>query len=289
MLRAQLADYAREEPRARAGDVEGLHRLRVATRRLRASLGLFAPLLPAGVVAAGDDGLPWIGRAIGAVRDLDVLASALAKRSGKLDARSRDALAPLTRVIAERRAGALAALGTQLDSPRIRRLLVRLGAVADGTPPARGAVRLGEAAPTLLRPVLRGVLRAGASLDVDAPAARLHRLRVRVKELRYACETMRPLGDERLDAVIGRLERVQDVLGDHQDCVTQAAWLRTAAGATPLPTDTLLAIGAVVHTLERRARKGRRRFRKAWRRLDRPRTRRAILEGTSVRPSEAAS
>ncbi len=241
------------------------------------------------MVAAGDDGLPWIGRAVGAVRDLDVLSAALADQGGRLDPRSRDALAPLARVIAERRAGALAALGTQLDSPRVRRLLVRLGTVAAGTPPTRGAVRLGEVAPALLRPMLRGVLRAGAGLDVDAPAPRLHRLRVRVKELRYACETMRPLGDQRLDGVIRQLERLQDVLGDHQDCVTQAAWLRTVAGAMPWPTDTLLAMGAVLHALDRRARKRRRRFRKAWRRIDRPRTRRAVLDGTALAAAEVTS
>jgi CHAD domain-containing protein len=258
--------------------VEGLHRLRIVTRRLRASLRLFAPLLPAGVVAAGDDGLPWIGRAIGAVRDLDVLAAALIAQGRRLGPRPDEVLAPLTRVVADRRAQALAALGTQLDSPRVRRLLVRLHAVADGTPPSRGAVRLGDVAPTLLRPILRGVLRAGASVDVDAPATRLHRLRVRVKELRYACETMRPLGGESLDGVIRRLERLQDVLGAHQDCVTQAAWLRAVAGSMPLPADTLLAMGAIIDRLDRRARKQRRRFRKAWRRIDRPRTRRAVLE-----------
>lgn len=289
VLRQQLAELARQERRARAGDVEGLHQLRVATRRLRATLRLFAPLLPAGVVAAGDDGLPWIGRAIGAVRDLDVLAAALAAEGDRLDARSREALAPLTHVIAERRAGALAALGAQLDSPRFRRLVVRLDAVAAATPPARKPVLLGEVAPTLLRPVLRGVLRAGAALDVDAPAPRLHRLRVRVKELRYACETVRPLGDDRLDRVIRGLERLQDVLGEHQDCVTQAAWLRTVAGAMPFPAATLLAMGGVIHALDRRARKRRRRFRTAWRGIDRPRTRRAVLEGTALPGPERAS
>jgi CHAD domain-containing protein len=125
-------------------------------------------------------------------------------------------------------------------------------------------------------------LRSGQALDDDATAPRLHRLRVRVKELRYACETMRPLGDERLDEVIHELERLQDVLGEHQDCVTQSAWLRTVAGTMPLPTETLLAIGAVIHRLDRRARKRRRRFRTAWRRIDRPRTRRAVIEGTAL-------
>jgi len=81
----------------------------------------------------------------------------------------------------------------------------------------------------------------------------LHRLRVRVKRLRYACETLAGLAQDGLETVIARLIALQDVLGEHQDASTQASWLREQAPAAALAPSTLVATGAVVHALERRA------------------------------------
>src|SRR5262245_65749316 len=80
LLAAQHGDFARELQAARAGKVEGVHQLRVATRRLRATLALFADALPARAREALERDLAEIGRAVGPVRDLDVLAEAIAKR-----------------------------------------------------------------------------------------------------------------------------------------------------------------------------------------------------------------
>lgn len=277
VIRRYLDEFAHEEAAARTGELEAVHRLHVATRRLRSALRLFGPVLPAATVTAAAEGFAWLGRGVGAVRDLDVLTLAVTARGAVLDARSRDALAPLQRVIDGRREGALSALVAQLDLPRTRRLLARLGALADGRPAARGAVPLGDVARTLLRPLLRGVLRAGRALDDAAPPPALHRVRVRIKELRYAYETLQP-GDHGR-RVRRRMARLQDVLGEHQDAVTQSAWLRTTAVAVPLPVDTVLAMGAIIHVLHLRAGKRRRRFAGAWRRFDRPRMHRALIEG----------
>ena len=105
-----------DSPAARGGDVEAIHQLRVATRRLRAALRLFAPVLPATAVTSGLEGLAALGRAIGAVRDLDVLGLAVAARARKLAPETRAALAPLEQEVARRRAVALAVLVEQLDS-----------------------------------------------------------------------------------------------------------------------------------------------------------------------------
>ncbi len=278
-IAAHVQHWRREEAAARHGDAEAIHQLRVATRRLRALLRLFAPVLPVSVVTRGREGLAQLGTAIGAVRDLDVLALALAARARKLGRECREALAPLEDEIAQRRAAALAALVEQLDAPRTRRLLAILEGLPGRRLPSRSAVPLRDVAGTLVQPVLRSVVRAGRDLDADAPAAALHRLRVRVKRLRYACETLMGLGEERLQPVIARLVDLQDVLGEHQDAVTQMQWLWERAAAGGLPPTTLLAMGAVAEALRRRARRMRRRFPRAWRRFDRGRMRRAIVEG----------
>jgi hypothetical protein len=71
---------------------------------------------------------------------------------------------------------------------------------------------------------------------------------------------------------------LQDALGEHQDAVMQASWLRAYAGPAQLPPATLLAMGAIVDALERRAGKLRRRAARAWRRFDKGRVRRALLD-----------
>jgi CHAD domain-containing protein len=132
-------------------------------------------------------------------------------------------------------------------------------------------VRLGDLAPDLIAPMRRAMVDTGRRLDGKRPDAEaLHQLRVRVKRLRYALETLRGLGGKKLVKTLEHLERLQDFLGAHQDAVTQVAWLRAWAETAAAPAATLVAAGALVQELTRRARRRRRRFSRAWARADRP-------------------
>ena len=78
VLRRQLGVVRAKEPGTRLGeDPEELHDMRVATRRLRAALSLFAGVLPVRAQAFREE-LGWLGRLLGAVRDLDVQLQSLA-------------------------------------------------------------------------------------------------------------------------------------------------------------------------------------------------------------------
>ena len=78
VLRRQLAVLRAKEPGTRLGeDPEELHDMRVATRRLRAALDLFAEVLP--IRSRNFRGeLGWLAGVLGAVRDLDVQLEAQA-------------------------------------------------------------------------------------------------------------------------------------------------------------------------------------------------------------------
>jgi CHAD domain-containing protein len=279
VVRYHLRAFEREEAGARAGQLEPVHRLRVATRRLRAALRLFTPVLPAATVDVAGDDLAWLGRGIGAVRDLDVLALAVAARARRLEPEMRAALSPLQHTIRARRATAHAELVQMLDSMRSRGVRARLAALSDNDRRTRQDTPLGEVATQLVRPLLRALIRAGRrAVDGEPSPEALHRVRVRGKRLRYALETMGGLGGRRLDKLIRRLAQLQELLGEHQDAVTQMAWLRAYAEDTMSPAATQLAVGAVIHVLARRARRLRRRFSKTWRRVDRHRRQRRLLE-----------
>src|SRR5437763_2899097 len=291
VVRYHLRAFASAEPAARAGELEPVHQLRVSTRRLRAALRLFAPLLPARFATAAHRDLAWLARAIGAVRDLDVLSELVRKQAARLEPELRRASGPLGVALHEQRAQALAALGTRLDSRRGRRLLERRAAFADSRAPVGRGARLGDVAPDLLRPHVRAVVRAGRRLGPDAAPPELHRLRVRVKRLRYALETLRSLGDRATRELLARLERLQDTLGKGQDAATAIAWLGTYAEGPGVPVASLLPAGALIQALARRTRKQRRRALKAWRRFERTRLLEAVIDelrGQAGAPREAA-
>jgi len=65
--------------------------------------------------------------------------------------------------------------------------------------------------------------------------------------------------------------------------VTQAAWLRELARDAAKDVPTLLALGALVQVLERRARRMRRRFPRIWARWDRRRLRRELVQALERR------
>src|SRR5262249_18546096 len=110
VLSFHLRTFAHEEGRARTGDVEPVHQLRVAIRRVRAALRLLAPVLPSAPVAELRADLAWLGSEIGAVRDLDVLRLTLRAHARRLDQGLRAGVATLDATIHERRVAAHAGL-----------------------------------------------------------------------------------------------------------------------------------------------------------------------------------
>ena len=63
--------------RRRPGDVEATHQLRVAVRRLRAALTLFAPMIAGASLDGPKANLKWISNLLGEARDLDVFETKL--------------------------------------------------------------------------------------------------------------------------------------------------------------------------------------------------------------------
>jgi CHAD domain-containing protein len=285
-IASQLRAMIAEEAGAASGEVEPIHRLRVATRRLRAALRMLREVAPGGEAESAADELGWLCGAIGAVRDLDVLAQMLEDRATRLESDFIRALAPLSDTIRRQRAIEQERLVAALESERYRGLVQRLGAVASA--PVSDTVRLGTVAPRLVRPQLRAMLRAGVGLDEASPPETLHRLRVRVKKLRYALEPLRTVGSKPTRRMLRRLERVQERVGLYHDAATAAAWLRGWADeAHDAPPAAMMAAGALIHSLERRIRRLRARSFKAWRRANMDELARAVLYELNAAAAEA--
>jgi CHAD domain-containing protein len=278
----ELDNLTRELAAARAGKARGVHQLRVATRRLRALLALFEDALPPRVARALAGDLAELARAAGPVRDLDVLAKAVAKRGAKVDPALELAVATILRHVRERRAAAHAALAAALDEPRVGRLTERLAALARGR---GGGPPLHAVATGLVRPLVQKCLRAGRGVGDAASPAAVHRLRIRTKRARYALEALVPAGGDATRKLARRLARLQRLLGDQRDATTQRAWLADAASAFVGDAEALVAAGAVGEALRRRTKRLAKRVPAAWARVDRPKRIAAALRELERGPS----
>lgn len=233
-----LAGYVGEQVDAIvAGDIglrrgrDPIHDTRVATRRLRSTLRVFATLLDQSAVGNLDDELKWFAALLGDVRDSQVQQRRFAEA---LDDVPDDLiLGPVRARVQNDLQGvefpARAAVREQMDSERYLALMrtLRTWRVA---PLVNSNTSTGQ----LLRSARKAQrkadtrLRAGLLGDDDAM---LHRGRKAAKRARYAAELCRAVGGS--NRTVKHYKRFQSVLGDFQDTVVAREALRRmgAAGA----------------------------------------------------------
>jgi CHAD domain-containing protein len=246
----QLVEIMAHDPGTRLGaDVEDLHKHRVAIRRLRAVLR-DEPLRSE---------LRWIGGALGAVRDLDVLIEHYTGEAATLEPDERMAFRPILLRLTRRRAAARRDLAAALDSERYFELLDLLEAVPPDPDPAGNAH---AEALRQSRKLRKQVKRAGQAPDDTT----LHELRKRAKHVRYAGERAARAGDDSLTELASRAKSLQDVLGAHQDAVVGEETLRELATDVIRPAQAL-AIGRLVERERARKADARDRWWEAWRKV----------------------
>ena len=76
-LRGAMARLEAADPEARRGEVEGIHRLRTSTRRLRSELQTVRDLVERDWREHLEQELKWLAGTLGSVRDLDILCHRL--------------------------------------------------------------------------------------------------------------------------------------------------------------------------------------------------------------------
>ena len=124
-LETALSRIRSTEAAARRGDVEGVHRLRTTTRRLRSELRGFRDLVDPEWIGPLEGEMKWLAGLLGDVRDIDVLTARFEKAAAR-DELEPQALAPLFEDLATRHTRALRKLREALKDERYRNLLAAI-------------------------------------------------------------------------------------------------------------------------------------------------------------------
>ena len=208
-----LRQLQSNQPLAMQGtDPEGVHQMRVALRRLKIVLKTFG-MLHADI----HEELDWLGDLLAKPRDLDVFLYEMLPGM-KL---SKDDLARIQPQVANARKRAYSMFRNGLKQPRYQRLLLILGHLFASGLPANQA-DLTHIASRQLQNLHKKLLKQGkqlASLSIDEK----HRLRGRVRQLRYALEFFSPLyldkkhagkkTEKQATTLLAALHALQDSLG----------------------------------------------------------------------------
>jgi len=253
VLRRNLGAMLDHEAGTRLGeDIEALHDMRVATRRMRAALDLFSGVLPADAQRLREE-LGWLAGDLGAVRDLDVQLERLDRWRDESSREEADALAELATVLNGERDVARQSLLASLDSPRYEHLVADFSSMLL-TGPGQGSGRLVKAAqapavavvPELIIRRHRAAAKAARQARRSGVPADFHRLRIRCKRLRYALEFVSDIYDGETRPFVKQVVGLQDCLGLMQDGQVAAARLRSLATAedSRLSPAAVFAMGA---------------------------------------------
>jgi CHAD domain-containing protein len=224
------------ENQLRAGE-NVIHTTRVAVRRLRSTIRVFSELFDPSEAGHLEEELVWWAGLLGNVRDMDILAQRQAALLDELPAEL--ILGPVASTIqaelAVQRKQALDAMLEALDSDRYRKLVGLVHHWRSDPPFTAAADASADSIDSAIKKARKRVDRrldaAVAARRAGEPSDELfHRARKASKRHRYAVEAAVPVWGSKADKIISQRKDLQDVLGNHQDSIVSAAFLRELGG-----------------------------------------------------------
>jgi CHAD domain-containing protein len=248
-------------------DSEFLHQLRVATRRTRSALGQVKGVLPSHQVDEFKARFAWLQQVTGPVRDLDVYLLGFDDYRDALPTRLQSAAMPIRGFLSERLALEQPRLEAVLRSAPFETLLADWRAfleapVAERPSESNAAGPIKTLVSARILRMAKRVRNEGRAIQPSSPATALHELRKSCKKLRYLMELFQSLYPPRkLERLLRLVKSLLDHLGLVQDLAVQAehllAWADEMRARGEIPTDTLLAMGALVGQLLERQQRAR--------------------------------
>jgi CHAD domain-containing protein len=217
LLRRNLRRMLAAERRVRADEeIEGVHDLRVATRRLRATVRLLTPVGPRSALRRHGKAMGRLARAAGAVRDRDVLLADLDGRVPTMPEALKPSAGALRAALRAERDEAHRRLVAYLDRDDHRRAVKAFAATMVSVAGWDDGVRVRDlGGSTIWRHY--EALRAHDRGGLPREDAELHEMRIEGKRLRYVLELFADTFGPRAAAAVAALASFQDHLGGLND------------------------------------------------------------------------
>ena len=281
-LRLHAHELRSLEPAVRTDEYDAVHQMRVATRRLRATLRSFGRVIPREETAHLAGELKWLGQLLGTARDDEVLPAQLQASLrpvpaelliGPVQARVQGHFAP-------RRAAGHAEVIEALDSPRRAELMAELDLLIAGPLANR---HLGPEAGAPARDVLpKAVRKAYRQADRRMRHARrtpagpardvaLHEARKSARRARYAAEATALVSGRPARRFAKQMKKVQSALGEHQDAVLARQSARDLGIGAHLVGENAFTYGLLYELEHHQAARLQSAARKTWQKASRKR------------------
>lgn len=217
--------YSFQETALDWSDPEGVHSMRVASRRLRGALRDFMPYLRKRGINSVQKRLRNLAGVLGEVRDHDVAIMALEE----LEKRAPAGVSPTLKQFIDKRKDlreqAREKLKSVLDKTQLDQLKSDFVAAVDAATVTDGSKAQSEPQITYLkmsRAVILDRLKELEALSADLfkpfEVETLHDMRIAAKRLRYAVELFQSCWGHSIGTYAKRAARVQTALGNLHDC-----------------------------------------------------------------------
>ena len=218
-----FARMVQHEPGTRLGeDIEALHDMRVATRRMRVALEVFGPFFKEKAIKSHLKGLRSTTRALGTVRDMDVFSGKLNDYLESLPEAERLGFEVFLSQWEKKHNKAKLKMIHFLDSGQYQSFTQQFGQFLNT--PGEGARKSKTIQPNQVRdlaPIMiyerLAAVRAYEQVLGNATIEELHSLRIQFKKLRYVVEFFRDVLGAESKEVIQTIKISQDHLGNLND------------------------------------------------------------------------
>jgi triphosphatase len=220
-------------------DIEAVHQMRVALRRLRSAFSLFRVIIESNESIALLIDLKWLSNLLGHARDLDVFITETVPRL-LMRFENHAGLMKLHDIALASQIEAYAEVRTALSSQRYQCLILTLAAWLENECRQKNAnnckrVKVLKFATDALTNRHKKLLNTGRRLTHMHPKER-HVMRVNVKKLRYASEFFTCLyGLKKSQSFIRSVSKLQDDLGLLNDITNTEVLLKNLVGADSDP------------------------------------------------------
>ncbi|WP_027389992.1 CHAD domain-containing protein [Chrysiogenes arsenatis] len=235
-------------------DTEFLHDFRVALRRTRSLIKVFADLFPPDQLGQFNPQWRWLTRRTGFLRDIDVFLEAFETYRQTVPSTLAEELLPFRALLWQRRDKAHSILCRALRSRRYHTLMegwrTMLAAQTPESDETIAAVSI-----TRLEQSYRRLRHKGKLYHAEPTATSLHALRLAGKKLRYLLEFTLPVyGPQHLAPLVKALKQLQNGLGALNDLAVHERLIIATARQMELTRQgnrtTFMALGYIMATLD---------------------------------------